>query len=420
MELTKADKSLFSKKTGIFNTAVIIAALGYFVDVYDLVLFSMVRIKSLNTLGFSGEALDSEGFNLHNFQMAGMLLGGIFWGILGDKKGRLSVLFASIITYSIANIANGFIGSIEEYYFWRFIAGFGLAGELGVGITLVAEIMPKETRGYGTMLVASIGVTGAIFAALASIFFEWQTTYIIGGVLGLALLLLRVSVFESGIFSKLKESTVSRGNFFSLFRSWDIFSKYMKCILIGIPIWFSIGLLIMYGATKFYKLNHTIENLPEMQSYLVMIGYVGLTLGDLASGLLSQYLQSRKKAIFVFIALMMILSLVYLIALPYVDKTGFYILCGLLGFSCGYWAVFVTVAAEQFGTNIRATVATTAPNFVRGAFVLINIAFVYFAGLFTSNIIGAFAIGFICFSISLIALYYLGETFGKDMDYTEE
>ncbi|MCU0428638.1 MAG: MFS transporter [Cytophagaceae bacterium] len=415
---TSSTSSLFSKQNGIFNTAVIVAALGYFVDVYDLVLFSMVRIKSLNDLGFTGTQVDTVGMTLHNYQMVGMLLGGIFWGILGDKKGRLSVLFASIITYSLANIANGFIGSIEAYSFWRFVAGFGLAGELGVGITLVAEIMPKETRGYGTMLVASIGVTGAIVAALASVMFDWKTTYIIGGVLGLALLLLRISVFESGIFSKLKEKKVERGNFLSLFSSWPVFSKYMKCILIGVPIWFSIGLLIMYG-TKFFRIHHTIENGPVMQSYLVMVGYIGLTFGDLASGLLSQVLGSRKKAVLVFLAMMMVGSVVYLVSLPYLSLSGFYWICGALGFTCGYWAVFVTIAAEQFGTNIRATVATTAPNFVRGAFVLINTGFVYFSGLLESDVAGAYAIGACCFVVSLVALYFLEETFGKDLNFEE-
>lgn len=423
MELAKSSGS------GIFNTAVIVAALGYFVDVYDLVLFSMVRISSLRDMGLTEEQIASDGMNLHNWQMIGMLLGGIFWGILGDKKGRLSVLFASIITYSIANIANGFVMEMEilgfvttmdAYAFWRFIAGFGLAGELGLGITLVSESLSKEKRGYGTMLVASIGVTGAIFAALASIYFHWTTTYIIGGIMGLALLVLRIGVFESGMFTGLKEKKVSQGNFFSLFSTWKIFSKYIKCILFGVPIWFVIGLLIMYG-TLFFKTYHTIEgkDLDRVQSILVMVGYMGLVIGDLLSGTLSQFLRSRRKTLFIFLGMMMIFIAMYFIMLPYVELTGFYIICALLGVSCGYWAIFVTVAAEQFGTNIRATVATTVPNFVRGALVMITISFKYFTKVFESPISSAIVVAAFCIVIALGALYFLEETFGKDLDYHE-
>jgi putative MFS transporter len=404
----------------LFNTSVIIAALGYFVDVYDLVLFNMVRISSLQSFNLSETEITNVGLNLHNWQMSGMLIGGVVWGILGDKKGRLSVLFASILTYSIANIANGFVQSVEAYSFWRFVAGFGLAGELGVGITLVAEVMSKENRGYGTMVVASVGVTGAIFAAIASLTLDWRITYFIGGALGLALLLLRISVFESGMFDTLKKKKeVARGDFFSLFKNYKTFSKYVKCIVFGIPIWFVIGLLIMY-ATDFFSLYHKLENKATVQPIIIMIGYMGLVVGDIASGSLSQYLRSRKKVIFIFMSFMALLMITYFIAMPYMSLAVFYVLVFFIGVSCGYWAIFVTVAAEQFGTNLRATVATTVPNFVRGAVVPITLFYKYLVGSGESKILSASLIGAFCIVIAMTALYFLDETFGKDMDYLEE
>lgn len=412
----------------LLNSSVIIAALGYFVDVYDLVLFSMVRIPSLKDLGITDMSrINSVGLMLHNWQMFGMLTGGVIWGILGDKRGRLSVLFASIFTYSVANIANAFVdvftmvSPMSQYAFWRFIAGFGLAGELGVGITLVSEVMHKEDRGYGTMVVASVGVTGAVFAAIASLFLHWKTTYILGGVLGLALLVLRISVFESGMFAEVKKQNVSRGNFFSLFYSYSKFSRYIKCILIGVPIWYVIGLLIMYGATRYLPLylDASTYNATKVQPIIIMIGYMGLVLGDICSGTLSQYLKSRKKALFMFLTMTAAFIALYFVLLPYINLYGFYAVCFLLGFSCGYWAVFVTVAAEQFGTNIRATVATTAPNFVRGAFVLISALDQLISGMLKSVYAASIIVGIICLAVAFLSLYFLRETFGKDMNYTE-
>ena len=181
------------------------------VDMYDLFLFSINRVSSLKSLHISGEQLLADGIMLLNLQMAGMLIGGIFWGIMGDKKGRLSVLFGSILIYSIANIGNGFVTTVTQYAVLRFIAGFGLAGELGAGITLVTEILPKERRGYGTTLVATVGIMGALLAYFVSHLFDWRTAYFIGGGLGLILMILRVRVFESGMFMKLKEKNIKTG-----------------------------------------------------------------------------------------------------------------------------------------------------------------------------------------------------------------
>jgi MFS transporter, putative metabolite:H+ symporter len=365
-------------------------------------------------LGLEGEELTNTGIYLFNIQMAGLLIGGIFWGIMGDKKGRLSVLFGSILIYSVANILNGFATTVDQYAILRFIAGIGLAGELGAGITLVAEILPKEIRGYGTTLVASVGVLGAVLANLVAKEFDWRNAYFIGGGLGLMLLILRVSVFESGIFLKIKETKVSRGNFFELFLKKELLFKYLQCILIGLPIWFVIGFLVGLSPEigEFLRLPEKVD-----AGVAIMYAYIGLSAGDLCSGLLSQALKSRRKVVLIFILLSLSLMAVYLLV-PHKSMELFYLLCGGLGFSVGYWALFITIAAEQFGTNIRATVATTVPNFVRGSVNIITPIFLYVK--FNSDIIQASVyVGIATIVIALIALYNIKETFAKDLNYVE-
>lgn len=399
----------------LMQVPVIVAALGYLVDMYDLFLFSVVRVPSLKALGVTGPQLMDEGINLLNIQMAGMLIGGIFWGILGDKKGRLSVLFGSIIIYSLANIANGFVNSLGQYAVLRFIAGLGLAGELGAGITLVAEVLPKQIRGYGTTLVATMGVLGAILAYFAADLFDWRISYFIGGALGLILLVLRMRVFESGIFQKVKNANVQRGNILMLFTNWERFSKYFKCILVGLPIWFVVGILITFSP-EFGKAIGLTE--PVEAGKAVMFSFSGQVLGDICSGLLSQYFKSRKKVILMFILLSFVFILVYLL-LPTRQLSVFYAICACLGFANGYWALFVTIAAELFGTNLRATVATTIPNFVRGAIIPLTFLFVQ-AKNYLGVINGALAVGTFTLIMGLIALKFLDETFVKDLDYVEE
>lgn len=366
-------------------------------------------------MGLSGDRLLEEGIFLINTQMAGMLVGGVLWGILGDKRGRLSVLFGSIILYSLANIANGFATDVTQYAVLRFIAGIGLAGELGAGITLVAEILPKEIRGYGTSLVASVGILGAVLAYFMADVFDWRIAYFIGGGLGLLLLVLRFSVFESGMFNQIKEQAVIRGNFFQLFASGSTFAKYLRCILIGLPIWFVIGVLVTFSPE--FAVAMGISE-PVQAGKAVMFAYLGLSAGDLSSGLISQYFRSRKKVVLGFILLSIVCVLLYLlIDLPTAGTV--YLVCVGLGFSIGYWALFVTIAAEQFGTNIRATVATTVPNFVRGSLIPITLLFDYFktnAGIIQS----ALLVGSLAFIIALLALWGMQETFGKDLNFTEE
>jgi len=392
---------------------VIVAALGYFVDIYDLILFSIVRISSLKSLGVQGDELLSSGVLLLNMQMAGMLLGGIIWGILGDKRGRISVLFGSIIMYSVANILNGMVTDVTQYAVLRVIAGIGLAGELGAGITLVSEVMSKEARGYGTTIVASVGILGAVVAALVADYFEWRTAYYVGGALGLMLLFLRIGVYESGMFKNIKTEEVSRGQFHHLFTNRSRFFKYLKCIMIGAPLWFVVGVLVTFSDAFAKALG--VQGIAPSKS--VMFCYIGLAFGDLLSGFLSQYFKSRKKIIFAFVFSTNILIILYL----FVNSFGafyFYTMCLLLGVSCGYWAVFVTNASEQFGTNLRATVTTTVPNFVRGSVVPLTLLFQFLISsvgiIYSAAIVAGLAL-----VLAYVSAAKMEETYGKDLDYIE-
>lgn len=402
----------------ILNAAVIVAALGYFVDIYDLLLFGFVRQKSLLSLGFTPEQAFDVGLSLQNWQMFGMLVGGILWGVLGDKRGRVSVLYFSIGLYSIANILNGFASGYTDYALFRFIAGIGLAGELGAGITLVAEVLPKEKRGLGTMLVASIGLSGALLAWVIDKTFDWRYCYFIGGGLGIVLLLVRISVSESGIFREVKsQAHISRGNFFALFTNWNRFTRFLRCIFIGTTTWFVIGVLVFF-APEFGKAKGLTGILA---GNAIATAYVGLIIGDLASGLLSQYLRSRTKVMLTFLALDALAIWVYLAA-PFSSPALFYLSHFVLGFSVGFWVIFVTIGAEQFGTNLRSTVATSVPNFARGMQVPINESFKYLKGAaVTGSVITAgYIVGFVCLVIAFLALWGMKDTFDTDMDYVEE
>ena len=402
----------------VFNVAVIVAALGYFVDIYDLSLFSIVRVNSLKGIGITSPIQITQlGGQLIQMQMFGMLVGGLFWGILGDKKGRLSVLFGSILLYSLSNIANGFVQDFNQYQILRFIAGIGLAGELGAGITLVSEIMSKEKRGYGTMIVACVGACGAILAHLVAENVGWRYCYYIGGALGMLLLILRVSVFESGMFAMVKKSPVEKGNFFMFFTNWVRFKKYLFVILIGIPVWYTVGILITFSPelAKDMGIHPTIESAGKS----VMFSYIGLVVGDLIGGTLSQVLKTRKKVIFGFLVSALIISMVYL-SLKNVNADIFYFWNFMAGAGTGYWVLFCSTAAEQFGTNIRATAATTVPNFVRGSVVPMVALFQYFKTLTNSTVDSARILGIICIVIALAAVFGLQETFAKDLNYLEE
>lgn len=406
--------SRFSTISQVLTLPVIVIAMGYFVDIYDLILFGVVRVASLSELGLTGDEITAWGSTILNMQMAGMLIGGILWGILGDKKGRLSVLFASIILYSVANFLNAFVTNVEQYAALRFIAGIGLAGELGAGVTLVAEILPKHLRGYGVMSIASFGVLGVVAANLVAEHFAWRNAYMFGGILGFALLLLRLKVRESGMFEHHLSDDIKRGDFFSLFADRRLLMKYLKAIAIGIPLWFVVGVLVMFSPEFAKALAITGE---VSAGTALMYCYIGLAIGDFASGYLSQQLKSRKRAFSLFLILSA-MSVLWYYNLSAASPETFYWGCFALGIFCGYWALFITMAAEQFGTNIRATVATTAPNFVRGAVVPITLSFIALKESY--GILGAGAIvGTVCFLLAAVALYYTQETFHKDLDYIE-
>lgn len=402
------------RQISLFSAPVIVAALGYFVDIYDLLLFTQIRIPSLQALGLNDEGIRDVGSFILNVQMVGLLLGGILWGILGDKKGRLSVLFGSIVLYSLANIANGLVQNVAQYSICRFIAGIGLAGELGAGITLVSELLPKEKRGIATSLVAGIGLTGAVAAYFIKQHFDWRVCYYIGGGLGLLLLLLRVSVFESGMYKELSRQPVERGNFLAFFTSKQRFKKYILAILIGLPTWYVIGRLIAFS-NEFGKEFHLQGTVDPARA--VMFAYVAISVGDVLIGFISQALHSRKKALYIFYAFTAI-SLAFFFMQEGGTVEGMYWICACLGFGTGFWAIFVTMAAEQFGTNLRATAATTVPNMVRGSLPLItllhdslkpSIGYVHAAA----------ATGIVVMVVSVVAAIFTKETFGKELAYVE-
>ncbi len=435
------------KKKKNIALLIAVASLGYFVDIYDLILFNIIKKESLSSLHIDVNTYETV---LFRWQMAGMLIGGLIWGILGDVKGRVSVLFGSILLYSVANVANAFVTTVEAYKFWRLLAGIGLAGELGAAITLVSELMPKNKRGIGTMIIVTFGALGAVFAffvakngaqitaligdILGMQLENWQTAYIVGGVLGLLLLLMRAGTFESDLFESATNQNVKRGNFFMLFTK-PHFKKYLACIVIGLPVWFVVGVLIalshkffpeILAATVTNVSPETIRSFSVATPEMVMWSYVGLSTGDLISGLLSQLFRSRKRVIYLNLMGIAVMTLVYLYG-PTGSQDYYRFIAFLLGAVTGYWAIFVTNASEQFGTNIRSTVAATVPNFVRGGVLLITMGFEYFSGFFVEQgqfdgrtfSVAALIIGAICLSLAFWGTNNVEEAFHKDLDYFE-
>ena len=409
---TKYDKKIL--------LTILIAALGYFVDIYELLLFSIVRKPSLIGLGVLDEKIPIliASTKVINWQMTGLLIGGILWGVMGDKKGRLSVLFGSIILYSVANFATGYVQTVEQYAWARFIGGIGLAGELGAGITLVSELLPRSKRGLGTSLVAGVGLLGAVFAYfIFKATDDWRLCYKIGGVLGVCLLMLRVSISESLMYANIKSANVQKGNFFMFFTNTKRFKKYILAILIGLPTWYVIGILMNFS-NRFSADLYT-DSLVD-SGKATMFGYIGISVGDVTIGLVSQYFKSRKKALFLFYGFTIISCFLYFSTLNNSDSM-MYLICGLLGFSSGFWAIFVTMGAEQFGTNLRATAATTIPNMVRGALPLINLMFLdLFQESWKWNLIkSGIVTGIVVMCIAIIAAWFTEETFRKKMNFLE-
>ncbi len=404
-----------NQNIAILSVPVIVAALGYFVDIYDLLLFAFIRISSLTSLGYTQDQSVNIGLSVISYQMTGLLLGGILWGVIGDKRGRMSVLFGSIIMYSLANIANGFAHDVFQYKLCRFIAGIGLAGELGAGVTLVCELIDKEKRGYATSFIAGVGLTGAILAYFISKEFDWRICYFIGGGLGIFLLMLRVGVYESGMFSMEKKEKIPHGNFFMFFTNYDRFKRYMLGIMIGLPIWYIMGILVQIS-DKFGKQFGIKEKI--MPGKVMVYMYIAISIADFLSGILSQALKSRKKALYIYYVIM-IAGVVLYFTQYNGSVTGMYVICCIMGIGTGFWALFVTIAAEQFGTNLRATATTTTPNMVRGSLVIVAILFEYLETHFSFIASGAIT-GVIVLLLGCFALYKAEETYGKDLNFLEK
>jgi MFS transporter, putative metabolite:H+ symporter len=399
----------------LFQMAVIVSALGFFVDVYDLLLFGIVRRQSLADLGLTPSQILTEGELIISVQMLGLLIGGIVWGIIGDKRGRLKVLFGSILLYSIANILNGMVVTIPQYIILRFIAGVGLAGELGAGITLVSELLPKEKRGVASAMIASFGILGAVTAFLVSENFDWRTSYYIGGGMGLALLVMRVSIQESGMYNDVKNMNASRGDFLMFFNNKERFLRYAKCILIGLPAWYIIGVLVTFS-DQFGKEF----GIPDINpGKAIMFLYLAIAFGDMSVGLLSQKLKSRKKALYIFYCITILFVTLFFLQ-EGGSATTFYLICAGLGYGSGFTVVYITMSAEQFGTNLRASAAISIPNMVRGALPLIILLFKGTREMFGSYITGGWVTGVILFAIGIAACIATEETFGKDLDFVEQ
>ena len=406
-------------KQSLFSVAVVVAALGYFVDIYDLLLFGIIRVPSLQSFGLSPEQVTTDGEAILQWQMWGLLIGGIIAGIIGDRRGRLSVLFGSIVLYSLANIANGFVETVDQYKWIRFVAGLGLAGELGAGITLVSELTPKEKRGIATSLVAGIGLTGAVVAFVMKENFHWRTCYFIGGGLGMLLLILRISVFESGMFHQVKEMGVQRGNFLMLFTNADRLRRYICSILIGLPTWFVIGVLVTFSSEfgKYFGIKESVD-----PGKAIMYAYAAISLGDLAVGFVSQWLKSRKKALFLFYGITVVFMILFFTVQWNGSAAKMYWICAGLGFGTGFWAIFVTMGAEQFGTNLRATAATTIPNMVRGLLgIFVLPLFKWLREMDGVGYVnGGIYAAIILMVITVVAALFIQETFGKDLNFVEE
>jgi MFS family permease len=405
-------QTLSAKKLWVI---IIVAALGYFVDIYDLVIFSIVRTQSLTDIGVAGDAIRESGMYIINMQMAGLLMGGFLWGAIGDKYGRLRVLFGSILLYSLANIANGFVQDVNIYALIRLVAGIGLAGELGAGITLVSESMSKEKRGYGTMIVAGVGVLGAAAAFFVAEYFSWRHAYFTGGIMGLLLLFLRAGIFEPGMFQKVADAGVARGRFLMIFATRERALRYIYCVCISLPIWFVVGILLTQSPELGKALGAT-ETLSAGKG--IMLCYIGTSLGEVGASLIAQATRSRRISMLVFHILSLITVFIYLGSTG-ITPEKFAWLSFFIGFSVGYWATFVTVASEQFGTNLRATVTTTAPNLVRAALIPVTFLFEFFVARF-DIITAAYIVMVLTTVIALFALYNLKESFGKDLDYIEQ
>lgn len=408
------------KEYGLFSLPVIVGSLGFFVDIYDLLLYNIVRRASFTELGVAETAMKNTGEDILMLQMLGLVIGGICWGILGDKRGRKSVLFGSILLYSVATIANGFVQTTEQYTLLRFIAGLGLAGELGASITLTSELLPREKRGIAATIIATSGVMGTITAYIVYRVSgeNWRLCYFIGGGMGLALLFLRVKVLESGMYDAIKKKQVELGNFLMFFTSRERLLRYVKGILIGLPVWYIIGVLISFSDEFARQFKITGFDQPTA----LMLQYVALAFGDMSAGFISNYIKSRRKTLFIFYGITGFFLLLFFALKGGGNAFNMYLLCMGLGFGSGISVLYITMSAESFGTNLRATAAISIPNLVRGLLPLIIILFKWLrsGSMFHDYVTAAWVTGIIIMVVGALSVFSVKETWGVDLSYTEK
>jgi putative MFS transporter len=407
------------KTYGIFSLPVIVGALGFFVDIYDLLLFNIVRKSSFRDLGVAEDAMKDVGESIISWQMIGLTIGGILWGIMGDKKGRKSVLFGSILLYSLATIANGFVQTVEQYTWLRFIAGLGLAGELGASITLTSELLPKEKRGIAAAIIATSGVMGTITAYFVHYLSgeDWRLCYFIGGGMGLALLFLRIGVLDSSLYDATKNAQVKMGNFFMLINNKERLQRYLRSIFIGLPVWYVIGVMISFSDE--FARRFGIEDFDQPKA--LMLQYVALAFGDMGAGFLSNYLRSRKKTLLIYYGILIFFLILFFATKGGGNAFNMYAICMGLGFGSGISVLYITMSAEQFGTNLRATAAISIPNLVRGFLPLILLMFQFLRSekMLNNYVTAAMITGILIVALGLWSVLKTQETFEKDLDYLE-
>lgn len=403
------------KNHSFINAAVIVSSLGYFVDVFDILLFSILRKPSLADIGLSGAEILNDGEYLLSIQMIGLVVGGLAFGVIGDRKGRLSVLFVSILTYSVANILNGFVTNFEQYAVLRFISGVGLAGELGAGITLVSELLPKAKRGISSAFIGCFGFMGAIFAFIVTEYFDWRTCYFIGGGMGLLLLVCRFNVKESMVFKRMSTKVVSKGNFFLFFKKRERALRYVKCVLIGIPSWFVVGIMVTF-ADEFAR-NFQIDGVRTGKAILYC--YMGLIAGDLSAALLSKAMRSRKKPILMYYIFTAIVTFLFFQLQGGRATSVMYFFYSLMGFGIGYSIINITMAAEQFGTNLRASAAISVPNMIRGSVPVLLLLFSSMRTIVNDYLAGAWITGLIILILGLWAVLTIPESYDNELDFLE-
>lgn len=409
-----AENTITLTQAKILSLPVILAALGYFVDVMDVWIFAANRVASLKDLGVPAEYILDVGVYLLNMQMGGMFLGGLLFGVMGDKFGRTRVMFASILAYSIGTLANAFVQDIHTYAALRFISGVGLAGELGLAITLINEILPKEKRGYGAGIIAGFGIMGGVVAALMAHVIDWRVSYAIGGIAGLILLAFRMKVHESALFSTVPDGT-RRGSLWMLFSHRERAMKFIRWVCLTLPIWFIAGIMITFGP-EIVKMKYGID---ITAAALIIVCTTAIAMGDFISAWISQIVKNRRVVIVFFMFTSLLAFLLFIETRLTLNEIEIFFLYILMSLGVGCWILCVTAASESFGTNLRATVTTAVPNFSRGSAVLTTLSI---AGLknYMSLIEAVLWVGLVVFSLAFWAILSAPETFGKPLDYLEE